>query len=461
MGELFSTQIGFVEGALAGALCAMVLCATIWRIGVAHHKRTLATDNSDPDSARAAQPRRGPVSTMPAPASPVDADLPGACEIIEGLPVPAFIKNAEGVYELTNSAFSQWFELAGQEVIGKTDRALMPTDLGSFMIAGDREVFRFNKASREVLDVVLPSGAARTVDLIRFPLQLGQNRKGVAGLVIDTTAHTLDKLNLSESIHQAELANRSKSEFLANMSHELRTPLNAIIGFSEMIKTEMMGPIGQPSYAEYGGDIYESATHLLGLINDILDLSKIEAGSEELAEEAVLLPDLISAVITLVKSRAHKGGIRLTTDIVDPGPVFYVDKRKVKQILVNLLTNAIKFTPQGGQVTLRALGDDSTGDFVFQVIDTGVGMAEEDIPRALSPFSQLDRQLSRKHEGTGLGLPLTKRMVEMHFGSLKVVSSIGEGTTIIVQFPATRVSWPDQESPTPGVAGAEPVFGNT
>lgn len=382
-------------------------------------------------------------------------------DLLDGLPIPAFIKNTDGAYEHANRAFLEWFEFGVEPVDGKTDRQLMPTDLASLIMAGDREILSGAAATREELNVVLASGAARTIDLIRFPLHSGGALYGVAGLVIDTTVHTVDKLTMSEKMHQAELADRSKSEFLANMSHELRTPLNAIIGFSEIIKTEMMGPIEQASYVEYSSDIHASATHLLGLINDILDLSKIEAGSEELAEEAVLLPDLVEAVVVLIKSRAHNSGVRLKTDIPANPPTLIVDKRKVKQILVNLLTNAIKFTPQEGMVTLRADGDANTGDFLFQVIDTGIGMAEEDIPKALSPFSQLDRQLSRKHEGTGLGLPLTKRMVEMHFGTLTIVSALGEGTTITVRFPASRVSYPDQASAEPVLPAGESVFGDT
>lgn len=377
------------------------------------------------------------------------------------MPMPAYLKDSNGVYRLANAAFSDCFEVDSSKVVGATDRDILPSDLATLIIAGDREVLRDGKPATEALAISLPSGTERSIDLIRFTLMQGEGSACLAGIVVDTTAHTLAKRELRESQRQAELGNRSKSEFLANMSHELRTPLNAIIGFSEIIKTEMLGPIGQPSYIEYGTDINESAMHLLGLINDILDLSKIEAGSEELAEETVTIPDLVDAVIMLVKTRAHNSGIKLVTETPDDPPVLIADKRKVKQVLVNLLTNAIKFTPKGGQVILRTAGDDRTGDLMFQVIDTGVGMAEEDIPRALNPFSQLDRQLSRKHEGTGLGLPLAKRMVEMHFGTLAIVSAIGEGTTITVRFPATRVSWPEQQVSDPEPAQAASVFGNS
>ena len=236
----------------------------------------------------------------------------------------------------------------------------------------------------------------------------------------------------------AEAASRAKSEFLAAMSHELRTPLNAIIGFSEILKDELFGPAGSVKNREYAHDINESGQHLLTLINDILDLSKVESGADELHDEDIEIAEVIGSVEMLVKDRASKGGVELEFENPDELPALRADARKLKQILVNLLSNAIKFTAPGGKVTLRTWCRLDSG-MVFQVTDTGIGMATEDIPKALSPFSQVDSDLSRKYEGTGLGLPLTKGLVEMHSGSLDLQSEVDVGTTVTVRFPAERI----------------------
>ena len=236
---------------------------------------------------------------------------------------------------------------------------------------------------------------------------------------------------------QAETANRTKSEFLAAMSHELRTPLNAIIGFSEMINSEIFGPIGIVKYREHASDINDSGQHLLDLINDILDLSKIESGQDELHEEDVGIPLIIDSVIRLVKQRAEKQRFRLDVQLPDMPPALRADARKLKQILVNLLSNAVKFTESGGRITLTVWCGDDSG-YEFQVIDNGIGIAPEDMGKALSQFGQVDSALARKHEGTGLGLPLTKSLVELHGGTLALQSEAGVGTTVTVRFPAER-----------------------
>ncbi|MCH8098549.1 MAG: PAS-domain containing protein [Proteobacteria bacterium] len=244
--------------------------------------------------------------------------------------------------------------------------------------------------------------------------------------------------DLAVARDQAEGANRAKSDFLALMSHELRTPLNAIIGFSEIIKSEMMGPLGNPKYREYASDVFDSGQHLLGLINDILDLSKIEAGKMELEEDDVDVAEVIGSCLRLVMERATKDGVKLATEIPDDLPALHIDERKLKQILLNLLSNAVKFTPEGGSVTVKTWFRPESG-FVIQVADTGVGIALEDIPKALTPFGQVDSRIDRKYEGTGLGLPLTKSLVEKHSGSLDLQSEVGIGTTVTVRFPPERM----------------------
>ena len=216
------------------------------------------------------------------------------------------------------------------------------------------------------------------------------------------------------------------------------TPLNAIIGFSEIIKDETFGPVGSVQYRDYAGDINESGHHLLALINDILDLSKVESGTDELHEENIDISQIAKSILKLVVGLARKGNVELELDVSDDIPLLYADERKVKQILLNLLSNAIKFTPEGGKVTLKIWSRAESG-YVFQVTDTGIGIAFEDIPKAMSPFQQIDSGLARKHEGTGLGLPLTKSLVEMHGGYLDLQSKVGVGTSVTVRFPAERI----------------------
>jgi len=242
---------------------------------------------------------------------------------------------------------------------------------------------------------------------------------------------------LQHAAETAESANRAKSEFLAAMSHELRTPLNAIIGFSSILENESFGPLGNTRYRSYAEDISSSGQHLLALINDILDLSKVESGVDELHESLIEVPNVIESVIRLVRQRANDGGLTLESDVPDYLPLLRADERKLKQILVNLLSNAVKFTDTG-KVTLRTWSHNESG-YVFQVIDTGIGIAPQDIPKALSRFGQVDSDLNRQYSGTGLGLPLTKALVEMHGGYLDLQSEVGAGTWATVRFPPERL----------------------
>ncbi|MDR3448258.1 MAG: ATP-binding protein [Alphaproteobacteria bacterium] len=243
---------------------------------------------------------------------------------------------------------------------------------------------------------------------------------------------------LTRAKEQADFANRSKSEFLANMSHELRTPLNAIIGFAEIIKDQMFGPAGNPQYVEYAKDIYDSGQHLLSLINDILDMSKIEAGKRMLSDAQLNIDAIVQSVSRLVAARAAEGKVRLNLHVPRDLPTLRGEEKAMKQILTNLLTNAVKFTSEGGSVTLSAMIDDA-GRMNINVVDSGIGIAQKDIAVALAPFGQIESALSRKHQGTGLGLPLTKALVELHGGTLTLESELGVGTTVKLIFPAERV----------------------
>jgi signal transduction histidine kinase len=247
---------------------------------------------------------------------------------------------------------------------------------------------------------------------------------------------------LARARDDANHANRAKSEFLAHMSHELRTPLNAINGFSEIIKDEMFGPVA-PRYRDYAGDIFRSGMHLTALINDVLDLSKIEAGKLEIEDEIVEPAVMVESCLRLVRDRAHKASLRLCTDLPRALPRLRADERLVKQMLLNLLTNAIKFTPPGGQVNVSARVTDS-GALAFAVHDTGVGIAPHDLPRVLEPYGQVATARKHNPEGTGLGLPLVKKMIELHGGTLELDSIPTVGTIATVTFPSERVTADDR-----------------
>jgi two-component system cell cycle sensor histidine kinase PleC len=235
---------------------------------------------------------------------------------------------------------------------------------------------------------------------------------------------------------RAEGANKAKSEFLANMSHELRTPLNAINGFSEIMLGEMFGPLGDKRYKEYSGDILSSGQHLLALINDILDMSKIEAGKMNLKFEPVSLDEVVEDAVRLVHNRAEQTGLTIKVEL-PPLPEIEADYRALKQVILNLLSNALKFTPHGGSVTVSAeLRRDGMGDRVrVAVSDTGIGISAKDLARLAQPFEQIESQHSKTQQGTGLGLALTKSLVEMHDGALEMASTPGEGTTVSFTLP--------------------------
>ncbi|PCJ61726.1 MAG: hypothetical protein COA65_01890 [Rhodospirillaceae bacterium] len=248
-----------------------------------------------------------------------------------------------------------------------------------------------------------------------------------------------DKVEKSMALatDRAEDTAESKALFLANMSHELRSPLNAIIGFSELIKGEIFGET-RAEYKEYAENIHESGTHLLELINDILDMSKLEAGKAPLDARVTDIASLVEACQRLVGIRAETKGLAMVVKVDKSLPPLFADERKIRQILINLLTNAIKFTPTGGRITTSARLD-VNGDFLLEVKDTGIGIAPENLEKVLEPFGQVASELGRKQQGTGLGLPLTNAFVKLHGGTLTVESAIGEGTTVTARFPASQV----------------------
>jgi signal transduction histidine kinase len=245
-------------------------------------------------------------------------------------------------------------------------------------------------------------------------------------------------LELEKAKDVAESANRAKSQFLANISHELRTPLNAIIGFSSILMNQLFGPLGDQKYLEYSKDINESGAHLLDIINDILDISKAEAGKLEILYEEVHVAKSINKCLTILAERAEKGRVTLSKDIPKMLPPLVADRLRFIQIVLNIMSNAVKFTPEGGKVHIsvstRNVGDEPT-HFVIAVQDTGIGMSPADVEKAFQSFGQVDSGLNRKYEGTGLGLPLTKKLVDLHYGKIEIDSELGRGTTVTVIFP--------------------------
>ena len=301
--------------------------------------------------------------------------------------------------------------------------------------------YRMRKADGSIMWVRNSITAAPGEGGANANARLGIGPRFVQGFIIDITEQKRAQHALRVAKETAELANKTKSEFLANMSHELRTPMNSIIGFSEIMKDRILGPLGNDKYAEYIENIYNSGRHLLDLINDILDLSKIEAGRFELQEEDVDTLGLLRSCHTLLSERAKRAGLHLRVVAEEGVPDMHADGRRLKQVLLNLLTNAIKFTNPGGSVTLEA-SVDATRGLEIKVIDTGIGMKPEDLPRALEKFSQIDSALNRQHDGTGLGLPIAKSLMELHGGGLELQSKHGHGTTVTIWIPPRRLLKP-------------------
>lgn len=299
-----------------------------------------------------------------------------------------------------------------------------------------REVQNYLEGTSDTFDTEFAmrhkNGSGVTVLARGFAVYEGNTPIRLVGTLVDIS----NRKQLQKEKEEAEVHSHAKSVFLANMSHELRTPLNAIIGFSDMVRNEILGPIQPANYLEYCVDINESGKHLLSLINQVLDLSKIEAGEFKPHIQPAALLDLVDSAMTLVKGRANQQNVTLATEVPGELPVILADAMITKQILTNLITNSIKFTPPGGSVNVSAKVVGETVE--VQVADTGMGMNAQELKQALEPFRQVERAKGRAHEGTGLGLPLSKKFTEIQGGHFAVTSEPGKGTRVTFTLPTSN-----------------------
>ena len=344
-----------------------------------------------------------------------------------------------GLVQSFNKAAERIFGWEAEEVLGRSINLLMPKrqrhrhdgHIDHYLKTGERKIIGIGREEMGMRK----DGSEFPIDLAVSELRLG-SRILFTGVIRDITERKRAEQDILLAKEQAELASRAKTEFLANMSHELRTPLNAIIGFSEILQSELIGPLSPAQYRDYAGNILESGRHLLDVINDILDVSRIEAGAMTLHPEAVNLKTVVDSALRLISVRAAEADVALSANIPPDLPFIWGEERRLKQILLNLLGNAVKFTPNGGSVTLFAESNPLDGSLMIRIRDTGIGMTPDEVALALEPFRQIDSRLARRYEGTGLGLPLTRSFVEMHGGTMALDSTPGQGTTVTVQFPA-------------------------
>ncbi|MFL5266141.1 MAG: PAS domain-containing sensor histidine kinase [Stellaceae bacterium] len=360
--------------------------------------------------------------------------------ILENIGEGLSVFDRRGRLSARNSRFCELLDLPPDLPIGASlrDILLLQTVRGDFG-EGRTDAEAVERCERFYRDVptikerVTPNG--RILQIRRRAMPGG----AVVSVYSDITEIKVWERRLMQARSQAETANRSKSDFLANMSHELRTPLNAIIGFSEIISRELFGPIGNQKYREYMTDIHRSSLHLLSIINDVLDMSKIEAGKLELSREGLNITDVVTEVIRMMHERAASRRIELIAQLSIGEVRVWADERAMKQVFLNLLSNAIKFSREAGKVYIRVAADLPSAA-VVEFEDHGIGMNEQEQERALQPFGQAHSATTRNYGGTGLGLPITKGLVEAHGGKLTISSRAGCGTVVRVNLPTEEAA---------------------
>ena len=362
--------------------------------------------------------------------------------IFEVSEVGIIVSDEDGVVVRVNDSFIRTYGWSRDEIVGESFTILVSDDEKEKTRVNHKKFISVGVRSTGEVKMLRKDGGVANVLFTSATLRLSQNRKFLVTTVMDITLRKKMEHSLRLAKDQADTANRAKSSFLANMSHELRTPLNAIIGFSELMIKETFGPIGTDKYTEYMDDIYMSAQHLLDIINEVLDMSKIEAGHLELVEEPFSIFDTIVSVCRMMSSRVFASNIDIVREIEDMLPPIKADYRLVRQILINLITNAVKFSPRGSVITVSAYID-GMQNMVLTVSDQGIGIHKDKIERALEPFGQVDDRPDMRdvnqQQGTGLGLPLAKAMVEMHGGTLEIESELNVGTSVIFTLPSSRL----------------------
>ncbi|PCI56734.1 MAG: PAS domain-containing sensor histidine kinase [Alphaproteobacteria bacterium] len=361
--------------------------------------------------------------------------------IFEVSEVGIIVSDDSGNIVRVNDSFIRTYGWARDEIIGKEFTTLVSEDEKERTRVNHKKFISVGVRSTGESKILRKDGGVANVLFTSATLKLSQNRKFLVTTMMDITLRKQMEQSLRFAKDQADTANHAKSTFLANMSHELRTPLNAIIGFSELMKNETFGAIGNDKYKEYLGDIHMSAEHLLDIINEVLDMSKIEAGRIELLEDDFDVHDMIVSVSRMLSSRVFSSNIEIVRDISDEVLVVHADYRLIRQVIINLMSNAIKFSPQGSQirVSTKFLKD---GDLQIAIKDEGQGISEEKISTALEPFGQVNDTPEKRisgQQGTGLGLPLAKAMVELHGGIFELESELGVGTVVRFTIPASRV----------------------
>ncbi|HVH77604.1 MAG TPA: response regulator [Stellaceae bacterium] len=356
--------------------------------------------------------------------------------VIDAVPAMIWASDRRGRLVFVNSEFAAAVGGPAQELIGKRPGDIREGPQWRSLCEEDAPYAADAPGRSFEEEIVDAAGLRRMLLVTKSALTGAAGEAMVVTVAVDITARKSAELGLVAAREQAELANRSKTEFLANMSHELRTPLNAIIGFSQIMAGEMLGPITTRKYVGYARDIAASAEHLLGIINDILDVSKIEAGKLELVEGAVDMAKTVRDLVRIVEEKARENDIRIVERFAADVPQLLGDVRKIKQILLNLLSNAIKFSHRGGEVeiTLRS----EAGRIAVAVADRGIGMDKEEREVAVARFGQVASTWSRSHTGTGLGLPLAIGLAELHGATISIEGEKGVGTTVTLTFPRER-----------------------
>ncbi len=354
--------------------------------------------------------------------------------LLDNSPTPLYFKDRDLRFVMTNRRYLEVYGVTLEQVLGRTSEEIFGSGRGDAFIAHDREVMEQRKliTHEENIDDA-------TFLTSKFPIvDSGGELIGVGGIETNITDRVEVERAYRQARDEAEASNRSKSAFLANMSHELRTPLNSIIGFSDSLLAGTLGKIENPTHREYLSIIRDGGEHLLQLINDILDLSRIEAGKLQLEEGAVDLRTVFSDSIRLTAERAGNAGIYIDNRIPEKLPEVFADERQLRQVLINLLSNAIKFTEAGGRISAFA-GPADDGGIEIRIEDTGVGIDEENLKLVQQPFVQVADAMTRRHKGSGLGLAIVKSIIDMHGGTFTLESALGKGTTAIITLPAARV----------------------